>query len=136
MRKGQVLDEWLPRPGGAGIVPVPPCGAWELDAMFTNYLMPQQKLRPRGEMVHYSDAGSQHTSIRFGELLEGLLALIGSVGNAYDNALAESTIGLFKNESIRNGSPFLNGPLRQLADVDKAARNWVHWYNTARLHST
>lgn len=89
-------------------------------------------------MVHHSDAGSQYTSIRFGEalLLEGLAASVGSVGDAYDNALAESTIGLYKNECVRKGSPFMTGPLKQLADVEKATMNWVHWYNTERLHST
>jgi hypothetical protein len=50
--------------------------------------------------------------------------------------LAESTIGLFKNECIRKGSPFLDGPLKQLADVEKATMDRVHWYNTERLHST
>jgi putative transposase len=52
------------------------------------------------------------------------------------NALAESTIGLYKNECVRKGSPFMTGPLKQLADVEKATMNWVHWYNTERLHST
>jgi transposase InsO family protein len=58
----------------------------------------------------------QYTSIRFGEalLLEGLAASVGSVGDAYDNALAESTIGLYKNECVRKGSPFMTGPLKQL----------------------
>jgi transposase InsO family protein len=50
--------------------------------------------------------------------------------------LAESTIGLFKNECIRKGIRFMTGPLKQLADVEKATMNWVHWYNTGRLHST
>jgi putative transposase len=68
-------------------------------------------------------------------LLERLAASVGSVGDAYDNALAESTIGLYKNECIRKGSPFMTGPFKQLADVDKATMDWVHWYNTARLHS-
>ena len=92
---------------------------------------------PEG-MVHHSDAGSQYTSIRFGEalLLEGLAASVGSVGDAYDNALAESTIGLYKNECVRKNSPFMTGPLKQLADVEKATMSWVHWYSTTRLHST
>jgi transposase InsO family protein len=88
-------------------------------------------------LIHHSDAGSQYTSIRFaGTLaLEGIAASIGTVGDAYDNALAESTIGLFKTEAIREDSPFRTGPLRQLEDVEWVTANWVHWYNTRRLHS-
>ena len=50
--------------------------------------------------------------------LSGLQPSVGSVGDAYDNALAETTIGLYKNECIRADSPFRRGPLRTLADVD------------------
>jgi transposase InsO family protein len=91
----------------------------------------------RDGLIHHSDAGSQYTSIRFAETLalEGIAASIGTVGDAYDNALAESTIGLFKTEAIREDSPFRTGPLRQLEDVEWVTANWVHWYNTARLHS-
>ena len=58
--------------------------------------------------------GSQNTSIRFTETLtlQGLSASTGSVGDAYDNAVAESLMGLFKNEAIAAGSPFRTGPLR------------------------
>lgn len=89
-------------------------------------------------LVHHSDAGSQYTSIHFAETLalEGIAGSIGSVGDAYDNALAESTIGLFKNEAIRDDSPFRNGPLRALDDVEWITMCWVDWYNTNRLHST
>ena len=71
-------------------------------------------------MIHHSDAGSQYTSIRFTETLtlQGLSASIGSVGDAYDNAVAESVIGLYKHEAIAAGSPFRTGPLRTLADVE------------------
>jgi putative transposase len=64
--------------------------------------------------IHHSDAGSQYTSVRFGETLSlsSLRPSVGSVGDAYDNALAETTIGLFKNECIRADSPFRRGPLR------------------------
>lgn len=60
-------------------------------------------------LIHYSDAGSQYTSISFAEtlVLERIAASIGSVGDAYDNALAESTIGLFKTEAVSKSSPFL-----------------------------
>ena len=88
-------------------------------------------------MIHHSDAGSQYTSIRFTETLalQGLSASIGSVGDAYDNAVAESFMGLFKNEAIAAGSPFRTGPLRTLADVEALTMNYVDWYNNHRLHS-
>lgn len=50
--------------------------------------------------------------------------------------LAESTIGLFKTEAIRDDSPFRTGPLRQLEDVEWVTAEWVDWYNSRRLHST
>ena len=50
-----------------------------------------------------------------------------------DNALAETTIGLYKTECTREGSPFRTGPLETLADVEKITSEWVHWYNTSRL---
>lgn len=88
-------------------------------------------------MIHHSDAGAQYTSIRFTETvtLEGLNASIGSVGDAYDNAAAETVMGLFKNEAIRNDSPFRVGPLRTIDDVEQLTLDWVHWYNNERLHS-
>lgn len=52
---------------------------------------------------------------------------------AYDNALAETTIGLYKTECTRSGSPFRNGPIRTLAGLEEATSAWVHWYNTERL---
>ncbi len=88
-------------------------------------------------MIHHSDAGSQYTSIRFTQtlVLEGLAASIGSVGDAYDNAAAESMIGLYKNEAVAKGSPFRDGPLRDEADVETLTMNYLHWYNNDRLHS-
>ncbi|WP_405162070.1 IS3 family transposase [Nocardia sp. NBC_01499] len=88
-------------------------------------------------LIHHSDAGSQYTSIRFAETLaaEQIAASIGSIGDAYDNALAESTIGLFKTEALARDSPFLTGPLRALDDVEYATMEWVDWYNNQRLHS-
>ncbi|MET7771998.1 integrase core domain-containing protein [Nocardia sp. NPDC005366] len=68
-------------------------------------------------------------------MLEGIAASIGSIGDAYDNALAESTIGLFKTEAVARDSPFLTGPLKSLADVEFAAMDWIDWYNNQRLHS-
>ncbi len=91
----------------------------------------------RSGLIHHSDAGSQYTSIRFTETLalEGISASIGSVGDAYDNAVAESVIGLYKNEAIRADSPFRAGPLRTLADVETITMEYVDWYNNRRLHS-
>jgi putative transposase len=85
--------------------------------------------------IHHSDAGSQYTAIHFGETLSlsGLRPSIGSVGDAYDNALAETTIGLYKNECIRPDSPFRRGPLRNLSDVELITADYVSWYNQQRL---
>jgi putative transposase len=88
-----------------------------------------------GATIHHSDAGSQHTSVRFAEslLLAGMIPSIGSIGDAYDNALAETTIGLYKHECIRADSPFRRGLLHTLGDVEMITADWVHWYNTSRL---
>jgi transposase InsO family protein len=88
-------------------------------------------------LIHHSDAGSQYTAIAFAEtlVLEGIAASIGSIGDAYDNALAETKIGLFKTEAVGRGSPFLNGPLRTIDDVAYATMEWVDWYDNRRLHS-
>jgi putative transposase len=83
-------------------------------------------------LVHHSDAGSQYTSFAFtAHLLEaGLDASIGTVGDALDNALMESTIGLYKTELIKR-----LGPWRSLADVELATAEYIDWYNTRRLHT-
>jgi putative transposase len=88
-----------------------------------------------GNTIHHSDAGSQYTSVRFAEslLLAGMIPSIGSVGDAFDNALAETTIGLYKHEAIRTDSPFRRGHLTSLGDVEEITSDWVHWYNTSRL---
>ncbi|MCX5215492.1 IS3 family transposase [Kitasatospora sp. NBC_00240] len=85
----------------------------------------------RGELIHHSDAGSQYTSFRLAEHLDaaGIAASIGSVGDAYDNALMESTIGLFKTELIKPRRPW-----RTLSQVELATAEWVDWYNHRRLH--
>ena len=90
-----------------------------------------------GALIHHSDAGSQYTSIRFTEHLEleGISPSIGSVGDAYDNALMETVNGLYKTECIRT-TVFQPGPFRTVADVEYATAAWVEWYNNRRLHST
>jgi putative transposase len=83
-------------------------------------------------LIHHHDNGSQYLSFAFTQRLieAGVDASVGSVGDAYDNALAESTIGLFKTEKIRR-----EGPWKTLSDVELATLEWVDWFNSARLHS-
>jgi putative transposase len=83
-------------------------------------------------LIHHHDNGSQYTSFAFTQRLvdAGVDASVGSVGDAYDNALAESTIGLYKAEKIRR-----EGPWKTLSDVELATLEWVDWFNTTRLHS-
>jgi transposase InsO family protein len=90
-----------------------------------------------GELIGHSDAGSQYTSIRFTEHLEleGGKPSIGSVGDAYDNALMECVIGLFKTECIRT-TVFHAAPYRTISDVEYATAGWIDWYNNRRLHSS
>jgi putative transposase len=81
-------------------------------------------------LVHHNDAGSQYTSIAFSERLAevGIDPSVGSVGDAYDNALAESVIGLFKTELIKPG-----GPWRTVEQVEIATLEYVDWFNHRRL---
>ena len=90
-----------------------------------------------GELIHHSDAGSQYTSIRLTDhlALEEILPSIGSIGDAYDNALMESINGLYKAECIRT-TVFHEGPYRTIIDVEFATAGWVDWYNNRRLHSS
>lgn len=85
-------------------------------------------------LLHHSDAGSQYTSLAFTEALAeaGITGSIGTVGDALDNALMESTIGLFKTEVIEHEQPVWSG----WREVEKAVASWVHWYNHERLHSS
>ncbi len=90
-----------------------------------------------GELIHHSDAGSQYTSIRLTEhlALEEIQPSIGTVGDAYDNALMETINGLYKAECIRT-TVFHDGPYKTIADVEYATAGWVDWYNQRRLHGT
>jgi len=85
-------------------------------------------------LVHHSDAGSQYTSLAFSEaLLEaGIAGSIGTVGDALDNALMESTIGLFKTEVIDHEQQIWT----DWRQVENATASWVHWFNHERLHSS
>jgi putative transposase len=82
-------------------------------------------------LVHHTDAGSQYTSIAFTERLAaaGVSASVGTVGDAYDNALAESVIGLFKTELIKP-----RGPWRTTEQVEIATLDYVDWFNNRRLY--
>jgi putative transposase len=81
----------------------------------------------------HSDAGSQFTSIRYGERLAeiGALPSTGTVGDI-DDALAETVNGYYKSELIYG--PARTGPWKTVEDVELATRGWVHWHNTSRLH--
>jgi putative transposase len=85
-------------------------------------------LTPR--LVHHSDRGSQYLSMRYTERLAdaGIEPSVGSRGDSYDNALAESVIGLFKAEVIRR-----KGPWRSLEAVEFSTLAWVDWFNHRRL---
>jgi len=84
-------------------------------------------------LVAHSDAGSQFTSVRWGERLVELGATpsIGSVGDSYDNALAEAVNNLYKTEQIYGPD---QGPWRSVEDVELATLGWVSWFNHSRLH--
>jgi transposase InsO family protein len=81
-------------------------------------------------LVHHSDQGTQYVSMRYTDRLAdaGIAPSVGSRGDAYDNALAESVIGLFKTEVIQR-----LGPWRHLDNVEVATLTWVDWFNTRRL---
>src|SRR5215470_4940408 len=87
--------------------------------------------RPSAEpLIHHSDRGVQYLSIRYTERLAqaGIEPAVGSAGDSYDNALAESIIGLYKAEEIRR-----RGPWKGVEEVEFARLEWVAWYNTRRL---
>ncbi len=81
-------------------------------------------------LIHHSDRGSQYLSIRYTERLAeaGIDASVGSVGDAYDNALAETINGLYKTEVIRQ-----RGPWKNIEEVEYATLEWVDWFNHRRL---
>ena len=82
-------------------------------------------------VVHHSDAGSQYTAIRYADRLAeaGALASIGTVGDSYDNALAEAFNSLFKAELVRN-----RGPWKNIDELEIAIAEYVDWFNHRRLH--
>lgn len=93
----------------------------------------EQAIHARGKsdgLIHHSDRGSQYLSIRYSDRLAeaGITASVGSVGDSYDNALAETINGLYKTEVIRK-----RGPWRNVDEVEYATLEWVDWFNNRRL---
>ena len=95
----------------------------------------EQALYDRAEsktdrLIHHSDRGVQYLSIRYTERLAEaeIEPSVGSIGDSYDNALAETIIGLYKTEVIRR-----RGPWRNLEEVEFATLEWVDWFNNRRL---
>jgi putative transposase len=103
-----------------------------LDALEQGLWQRQQEQRDVTGLVHHSDRGVQYLAIRYSERLAaaGAVASVGSKGDSYDNAAAESLNGLYKTELIRR-----RGPWKSLEDVEFATMEWVDWYNHHRLHS-
>ena len=89
-------------------------------------------LRAEG-LVHHSDRGSQYVSIRYSEALAqaGIDPSVGTVGDSYDNALAETVNGLYKTELI-----YPHRPWASVGEVEIATLRWVYWWNTQRLHES
>jgi putative transposase len=83
-----------------------------------------------GDLIHHSDRGVQYVAIRYTERLveAGLVPSVGSVGDSYDNALAETINGLYKAEVVHR-----RGPWRSLEAVEYATLEWVDWFNNRRL---
>ena len=92
----------------------------------------QRAGRQLDQLVHHSDKGVQYLSIRYSERLavNDIVASVGSTGDSYDNALAESFNGLYKTELIHR-----RGPWRGLDDVEFATMTYIDWFNSRRLHT-
>ena len=86
--------------------------------------------RPGDDLVHHSDHGSQYLSIRYSERLAeaGITPSVGSVADSYDNALAETIIGLYKTELVHHQGPWKSGDALEFATL-----GWVDWFNHRRL---
>ena len=93
---------------------------------------PWSRQGPFGGLVHHSDRGVQYLSICYTERLADVRAVssVGSRGDSYDNALAESVNGLYKAELVHR-----RGPWRGLEDLELATLEWVDWFNHRRLSS-
>lgn len=113
---------------------------WNVASRLTTELLPLQALEMAAwstpqdltGLVHHSDRGSQYLSLRYSERLTdlGICGSVGTTGDSYDNALAESIFGLYKAELIRPRKPW-----RTVEEVELATLDWVWWFNNIRLHS-
>ncbi|MEU7305657.1 IS3 family transposase [Streptomyces sp. NPDC007189] len=92
----------------------------------------RRRIKKDSGLIHHSDRGSQYVSIRYTDRLAeiGAAASVGSVADSYDNAMAEALNGTFKAELIE-----MQGPWRDVDQVERAIFQWVTWYNEERLHS-
>ena len=86
------------------------------------------------DVIHHSDRGVQYLSIRYTDKMadSGVIASVGTTGDSYDNALAETVNGLYKTEVIE----YLKQQWRDACDVELATLEWVDWFNKTRIHST
>lgn len=105
-----------------------PHASFVLDAL--EQALHERRPVSRGGLVHHSDRGSQYVSIKYSERLAeaGIEPSVGSVGDSYDNALAETINGLYKAEVIHR-----RGPWRSFEAVEFATLEWVDWFNHRRL---
>ena len=113
---------------------------WNVSSRLTTESLPLQALdmatwQTQGDLsglIHHNDHGSQYLSLRYSDRLAdlGIRASTGSVGDSYDNALAETINGLFKTELIKPRKPW-----RTVEEVELATLEWVWWFNNSRLHS-
>ncbi|WP_238602249.1 integrase core domain-containing protein, partial [Mycobacterium avium] len=119
----------------AGVVPVDPTEGGEFYVLDALEMARWSRGTTLQDLICHSDAGSQFTSIRYGERLAeiGAVPSIGTVGDSFDNALAETVNGYYKAELIYG--PARSRPWKTVEDVELATLSWVHWHNTSRLHS-
>jgi putative transposase len=127
-----VIDVFSRRIVGWGVAGRMPT-ALPLDALEMALWTRQQTHDLIDGLIHHSDAGSQYTSIMYTDRLidAGALASIGTVGDSYDNAMAESTIGLYKAEMV-----WPEGPWRDVDHLELATADHVWWFNNQRIHSS
>ncbi|XQE84993.1 IS3 family transposase [Streptomyces microflavus] len=92
----------------------------------------RRRIKKDSGLIHHSDRGSQYVSIRYTDRLSdiGASASVGSVADSYDNAMAEALNGTFKAELIE-----MQGPWKDVDQVERAIFQWITWYNEERLHS-
>jgi putative transposase len=102
-----------------------------LDALNMGIWTRQHAGADLADLIHHSDRGVQYTAVRYSERLADVeaVASVGSVGDSYDNAMAEALNSLFKAELVRN-----KGPWRGINDLEIAVAEYVDWYNHRRLH--